>query len=62
VSGPTDAILSIADVHPVDDFDGEGYRNIREFLSESDPTDPWSLPKASNFILDFYTKKKYIYT
>jgi hypothetical protein len=39
-----DEIESIEDVHPEDDFDGDGFSNIREFLSDSNALDPEEIP------------------
>lgn len=37
-----DAIDTIADVLPEDDFDGDGFTNTQEFTGDTDPCDPYS--------------------
>jgi|GEM_PF-1637851 len=41
---PQDNIRSIHDVLPMDDFDGDGFSNLREFISNADPTDVSEIP------------------
>jgi hypothetical protein len=41
---PNDEITTIAHVHPLDDFDGDGTKNIVEYLRGTDPTDPDDYP------------------
>lgn len=41
---PSDGIESINDVTPGDDFDGDGYTNLVEFLQGTNPVDPLSSP------------------
>lgn len=36
IDDPNDNITSVDDVMPTDDYDGDGFSNIREFLSDSD--------------------------
>lgn len=48
----TDGITSVEDVLPLDDFDGEGFCNRREFLGGSSATDPSSLPPAGVIHVD----------
>ena len=43
---PTDDINSIEDVDPLDDFDKDGYSNLRESLSDTDPTSNTSFPEC----------------
>jgi len=39
---PNDSILTLEDVLPGDDFDGDGESNLTEFLNGTDPTNPLS--------------------
>jgi hypothetical protein len=41
-ANPNDAIASVNDVRPEDDFDGDGESNSLEYLNGTDPTDPMS--------------------
>jgi hypothetical protein len=41
-AGPDDGIYEFADVHPEDDFEGDGETNWQEYLQGTDPTDPIS--------------------
>ncbi len=43
-----DDIITVDDVLPFDDFDGDGFCNWREALSGSDPTDDQDIPDATN--------------
>lgn len=41
---PNDAIVSIHDVHPFDDFDGDGATNLYEFINNTGATDGMDQP------------------
>jgi len=43
-SNEQDNIININGVLPWEDFDEDGFSNMREFLAGSDPTDPGSIP------------------
>ena len=43
-ANPGDAITTLADVNPLDDFDGDHTSNLMEFVHHTSPTDPNSWP------------------
>jgi hypothetical protein len=51
VNAANDAITNIADVNPVDDFDGDGVPNVFEFDRATSPIDAQSVPLA-DVVLD----------
>jgi hypothetical protein len=48
----SDAVASIADVRPWDDYDGDGFCNLREYLSGANPLNALEAPEVSIIYVD----------
>jgi hypothetical protein len=49
---PNDGITGIGDVFPLEDFDGDGFCNMREFLAGSSPVDGMVIPDITVVYVD----------
>ncbi len=50
-----DGILTIEDVLPTDDFDNDGFNNLREFQGRSDPANTGDIPAPAKIHVDMAT-------